>query len=81
MWYIKSKNKDYSLTVSVQNFLYAIFPKEQPANAEMNTPSDNTIKYIVFLCNKYEVIWKNYDVPSIPSRNPPQQLNSYLKNL
>ena len=67
MWSIKSKNKDYSLTVSVQNFLYAIFPKEQPANAEMNTPSDNTIKYIVFLCNKYEVIWKNYDVPSIPS--------------
>ena len=81
MWSIKSKNKDYSLTVSVQNFLYAIFPKEQPANAEMNTPSDNTIKYIVFLCNKYEVIWKNYDVPSIPSRNPQQQLNSYLKNL
>lgn len=81
MWSIKSKNKDYSLTVLVQYFLYAIFPKEHPANAEMKTPRANTIKYIVFLCNKYEVIWKNYDVPSIPSRNPPQQLNSYLKNL
>lgn len=69
MWYIKSKNKDYSLIVSVQNFMYTIFPKEQPAKAEINTPSANTIKYIVFLCNKYKVIWKNYDVPSILSKN------------
>ena len=49
--------------------MYTIFPKEQPAKAEINTPSANTIKYIVFLCNKYKVIWKNYDVPSTLSKN------------
>ena len=39
--------------------MYTIFPKEQPAKAEINTPSANTIKYIVFLCNKYKVTIEN----------------------